>query len=180
MENQNGIQSKEDFSKQFTDTYDLTIKTGSVIIKGFGGSPLPVTQGNKDIMEQLMNVAAFNSLSATESGKHQYLKDVGKAIQGYWNGAQTAQIPPSIPPIGAYQNIAAPSGFALGGGVWPETPPEFPTDEVDNFLNLFVGYATAHLGTIDFLINTQSLYFGFPLIPVLPGVVQTKGYSIPQ
>lgn len=180
MENQNGIQSKEDFSKQFTNTYDLTIKTGSVIVKGFGGSPLPITQGNKDIMEQLMNVAAFNSLSKTQSGQHQYLKDVGKAIQGYWSGAQLAQIPPTIPPIGAYQNIASTSGVALSGGVWPETPPEFPTDQVDNFLDLFVGYATSHLATIDFLINTQSLYFGFPIVPPLPGVVQTKGYTIPQ
>jgi hypothetical protein len=180
MENQNGIKSKEDFAKQFTNTYDLTIKAGSVIVKGFGGSPLPSSRGNKELMENLMVAAAFNSLSKTETGKHQYLKDVGNAVKGYWAGAELFQIPPTFPAPGSYQNLMANSGFASSQGQWPETPPEFPTDNVDTFLDLFVAYAQAHLATIDFTINTTSLYFGFPLIPPLPGVVTTKGYSIPQ
>lgn len=180
MENQTGIESKEDFAKQFTDAYDLSIKTGSIIIKGFGGAPVPAVQGNKKLMEQLMVAAAFNSLSKDQSGQHQYIKDIGKAVQAYWAGATLAQIPPSIPAPGSYQNIIANSGVAISGGVWPETPPEFPTDEVDNFLDLFVAYASVHLSSIDFIINTTSLYFGFPLIPPLPGIVQTKGYSLPQ
>lgn len=180
MGNQNGIKSKEDFAKQFTEAYDLAVKSGTVIIKGLGGVNITATQGQKDLMEKLMIAAGAISLTKTETGQHQYLKLVGQAITAYWGGAQLAQIPPTIPPPGAYQNLLTTTGVASNPGQWPDTPPEFPTDDTDMFLNMFISYASAHLSTVEFSINTTSLYFGFPLIPALPGLVQTKGYLIPQ
>lgn len=180
MDNPSSVVSKEQFAKQFTLAYDTAIRTGSVSIRGFSGFPLPVSKGNTEIMETLMISACAIAQTKTQSGQHTWLKDIGMAIKGYWTGVQLTPVPPSIPPIGAFQNVSLDSGTALGSGVWPQTPPEFPSDTTDMFLNLFVGYATAHLASIDFSVTTTSLYFGFPLIPPLPGNLQTKGYTLPQ
>lgn len=180
MDNPNGVKSKEAFAKQFTLAYDTAIRTGSVSIRGFGGFPLPVSKGNTETMESLMIAACAIAQTKTESGQHTWLKDIGMAVKGYWTGVQLTPIPPSIPPIGAFQNVALNSGTAMGTGVWPQTPPETPSNTTDTFLNLFVIYAISHLASINFSVVTTSLYFGFPLIPPLPGVVQAKGYTLPQ
>ena len=178
MDNPNGVKSKEDFAKQFTTAYDSAMKLGSVTTRGILGLPLPLAKGNTEVMEKLMISACAIALTKSETGKHKWLKDIGQAVLGYWGGAQLAQTPPLIPPLLAFQNIALTSGIVSNPGKWPETPAEQPTDSAGNFLDLFILYAQIHLTTIQFSCTTISLYFGFPLIPPLPGFVQLTGYTL--
>ena len=99
MDNPNGVKSKEAFAKQFTTAYDMAIKPGSVVTRGLGGFPLPVAKGNTEVMEKLMISACAIALTKSETGKHTWLKDIGKAVIGYWGGATLAQIPPQIPAL---------------------------------------------------------------------------------
>jgi len=178
MENPNGVKSKEDFAKKFTDAYDTQVKIGTVLCKGIGGSPLPLKSGNKEIMEKLMVAACSMALTKSDTGKHTFLKDVGSAVVAYWSTGLLQSVPPSIPASGAVQNISLTNGQVMNPGKWPETPPEFPTDDVGNFLDTFTLYANIHLLSIEFMCQTSSLYPGFPLSPILPGILQTKGYQL--
>lgn len=178
MDNPNGVKSKEDFAKQFTLAYDTAIKMGSVTTRGIFGFPLPVAKGNTEVMEKLMIAACSIALTKSETGKHTWLKDIGNAVKGYWSGATLSSVPPLLPPFLAFQNIALTSGTVTNPGKWPTTRPEQPTDAASNFLDLFIIYAQAHLTTIQFGCSTISLYFGFPLIPPLPGFVQVTGYTL--
>jgi hypothetical protein len=178
MQNPDGVNSKEDFAKTFCNAYDSTMKLGTLTVQGISGK-LPISKGNKQLMEKLMISACSNALTKEEPGKHTFLQDVGKAIQAYWSTAQLVSIPPLPPAVGSFQNISLTSGLVSNPGKWPNTPPEQPTDSVDTFINSFVSYATIHLTTVEFVCNTVSLYPGFPTTPPLPGVLQTKGYTIP-
>jgi len=180
MDNPNGVKSKEDFAKQFTQAYDMTMKTGSVITQGFGGLPLPIATGNTEVMEKLMIVACSIAFTKSETGKHKWLKDIGQAILGYWGGVTLVQIPPMIPALGSFQNLALNTGFVSNPGTWPNTPSEQPSETTDLFLDMFISYSQIHLTTIQFTCMTTSLYPGFPLIPALPGFIDLTGYSIPS
>lgn len=178
MSNPNGVKSKEDFAKQFTDAYDTQVKIGTVLCKGIGGSPLGLSSGNKDIMEKLMIVACSNALTKSDTGKHKFIADIGKAVVGYWGTGKLQSIPPSIPATGAIQNVSLDNGMVMNPGKWPNTPPEQPTDDVGNFLDNFTLYADIHLLSIEFLCVTTSIYPSVPAPTVLPGVLQTKGYQL--
>jgi len=178
MDNPNGVKSKEAFAKQFTIAYDTAIKTGSVTTRGIFGFPLPVAKGNTEVMEKLMIAAGAIALTKSETGKHTWLKDIGNAVTGYWGGATLALSPPLLPPFLSFQNISLTSGIVMNPGKWPTTRPEQPVDSSEKFLDLFITYAQLHLTSIEFGCSTISLYFGFPLIPPLPGFVQSKGYTL--
>lgn len=178
MDNPNGVKSKEDFAKQFTQAYNNSILLGSVVTKGFGGSPLPLQKGNVQLMETMMILACSNAFTKSQTGQHSWLTDIGKAVVGYWSGATLVQIPPQIPAVGSFQNIALNSGIVSNPGKWPDTPPEQPTDSSENFLDLFISYAQIHLTTVQFSCTTLSLYPGFPLIPALPGFINLTGYQV--
>ena len=180
MDNPNGVKSKEAFAKQFTTAYDTAMKTGSVTTRGFAGAPLPIATGNTEVMEKLMVAACAIAFTKSETGKHTWLKDIGQAIIGYWGGATLVQIPPQIPAMGSFQNISLTSGVVSNPGKWPTTRPEQPIDSADKFLDLFIIYAQTHLSSIQFSASTISLYFGFPLIPPLPGFIQLTGYTLPS
>ena len=177
MSNPNGVKSKEDFAKQFTRAYDSAMITGSVVTRSFGGFPLPIQKGNKELMETMVVLAC--SIALTKKDRHTFIKDLGKAVLGYWGGATLQLMPPQIPAVGAFQNIASVSAVVSNAGTWPETPPEFPTDDSGKFLDLFIAYATTHLTTVQAIISTTSLYPGFPLLPPSPGVVTLTGYQLP-
>jgi len=138
MDNPNGVKSKEAFAKQFTTAYDMAIKPGSVLTRGLGGFPLPVVKGNTEIMEKLMIAACAIAFTKSETGKHTWLKDIGKAVIGYWGGATLAQIPPQIPALLSFVNLGLTSGLVSNPGKWPETPPEQPVDDPGRFLDLFI------------------------------------------
>jgi len=177
MSNPNGVKSKEDFAKQFTQAYDFAMITGSISTRGFGGFPLPIQKGNKELMETMVTLAC--SIALTKQDRHAFIKDLGKAVLGYWGGATLQQIPPAIPAVGAFQNIASVSAVVSNPGTWPQSPPEFPTDKPSNFLDMFIAYATVHLSSVQAIVSTTSLYPGFPLLPPSPGVVTLTGYQLP-
>ena len=178
MDNPNGVKSKEAFAKQFTTAYDMAIKPGSVVTRGIVGLPLPLAKGNTDVMEKLMIAACAIAFTKSETGKHRWLKDIGQAVIGYWSGATLSQVPPMIPALLSFQNIALTSGVVSNPGKWPNTPPEQPIDDSGKFLDLFISYAQIHLSTLQFSCSTISLYPGFPLIPALPGYISLTGYTL--
>ena len=180
MDNPNVVKSKEDFAKQFTLAYDTAIKLGSVTTRGFGGAPLPVAKGNTEVMEKLIISACAIALTKSETGKHSWMSDIGNAVLGYWSGATLVQIPPQILPLGSFQNISLTSGLVTNPGKWSGTRPEQPVDTSEKFLDTFIIYAQNHLTSIEFSASTISLYFGFPLIPPLPGYVPLNGYTLPS
>ena len=178
MDNPNGVKSKEEFAKKFTQSYNNSILMGTVLTKGFGGAPLPLQKGNVQLMETLMILACANAFTKSDTGKHSWLTDIGKAVIGYWTGATLMQVPPMIPAIGSFQNIALNSGIVSNPGTWPPTPPEQPVSTTDIFIDLFISYAKIHLTTIQFSCITTSLYPGFPLVPPLPGFIFLTGYTL--
>lgn len=178
MDNPNGVKSKEEFAKKFTQSYNNSILTGTVFTKGFGGAPLPLQKGNVQLMETLMILACANAFTKSDTGKHSWLTDIGKAVIGYWTGATLMQVPPMIPAIGSFQNIALNSGIVSNPGTWPPTPPEQPVSTTDIFIDLFISYAKIHLTTIQFSCITTSLYPGFPLVPPSPGFINLTGYQV--
>jgi len=177
MSNPNGVKSKEDFAKQFTQAYDFAMITGSIVTRGFGGAPLPIQKGNKELMEKMVILAC--TVALTKQDRHTFIKDLGKAVLGYWSGATLQLIPPSIPALGSFQNISSTTAIISNPGTWPETPPEFPTDDSANFLDMFIAYGTTHLTTIQAMVSTISLYPGFPLLPPAPGFITLTGYQLP-
>jgi hypothetical protein len=177
MGNPNGVESKEDFAKQFTQAYDSAVKAGTINTRGFAGVNLPILEGKVDLMEQLMVAAC--SIALTKSERHTFLKDVGQAVIAYWTGATLTDIPPFEPATNSFQNIQSVFAIVNNPGQWSDTPAELPVDDVNIFLDNFILYATQHLSTIQFTIQTISLYPGFPLFPPSPGVVVTSGYFIP-
>jgi hypothetical protein len=177
MSNPNGVKSKEDFAKQFTQSYNSAILTGTIITKGFGGAPFPIQKGNTELMEKLVVLAC--SIALTKKERHTFIKDLGKAVVGYWTGATLQLIPPLIPAPGSFQNIASVVAQVSNPGTWPESPPEFPTDAASKFLDTFITYATIHLTTIQATVVTTSLYPGFPLFPPSPGLIVLTGYQLP-
>lgn len=178
MDNPNGVKSKEDFAKQFTQAYNNTMLLGTVTTRGFGGLNLPVQKGNVELMEKMMILASSIALTKSETGQHSFLKDIGQSIIGYWSGATLVQIPPQIPAIGSFQNISLTSGVCSNPGQWPNTPSEQPTTASENFIDLFISYAQIHLTTLQFSCTTTSLYPGFPLVPPSPGFINLVGYMI--
>ena len=138
MDNPNGVKSKEAFAKQFTAAYDMAIKPGSVVTRGIVGLPLPLQKGNTQLMETMMILACATAFTKSQTGQHSWLTDIGKAVVGYWTGATLSSVPPMIPAILSFQNIALTSGIVSNPGKWPTTPPEQPTDAAENFIDLFI------------------------------------------
>jgi hypothetical protein len=57
MQNQPGINSYQDWSRRFTQEYDMLIRRGTQII-----NKVPIQQGNVKLMEQLSNLACLQAL----------------------------------------------------------------------------------------------------------------------
>jgi len=178
MENPNGVKSKEDFAKKFTDAYDTQVKLGTILVKGIGGAPVQIKSGNKELMEKLMVAACATALTKSDTGQHTFLKDVGNAVVTYWSTGELQSVPPQVPPKGAIQNLQLDKGQVVKPGQWPNTPPEQPTDDVGDFLDSFTLYADIHLLSIEFMCVCKSLYPSVPAPTVLPGVLKTKGYQL--
>ena len=78
--------------KQFTQSYNAAILTGTITTRGFAGVPFPIQKGNTELMEKLV-VLAFKIFN--KKRKTIFIKDLGKAVVGYWT-ATLQLIPPLI------------------------------------------------------------------------------------
>lgn len=175
MQNQEGIESSDDFVDKFVNEYDLMVKRGFQTINN-----IPVQTGNTETMKTLAKLACQTAISV-QSGNHTFIDDLGKSIVGYWTGTTLViGIPPVIPAVGAIQNISSTSATVINPGQWSPIGPTPPINDSDIFLNTLLAGIQSHLPTIQFLYNTISLYPSVPPTPPAPGVLTSNGYTIPS
>lgn len=174
MQNQDGVESSDDFAEKITNEYDLVVKSGFQTVNN-----VPLQSGNKKSMESFIKIACQSSISKTQ-GQHNFIDDIGKAITQYWLGAKLiVGIPPVIPAVGAIQNITTSDVIVINPGQWTPIGPTPPTNDTNIFLDILIAGIRSHLPTIQFLYNTTSLYPSIPAPILGPGILQATGYTIP-
>lgn len=175
MQNQESINSSDDFATKLTNEYDLCIK------RGFQSTidAVPLSKGNKSGMESLVKVACKIAL-LKQSGNHTFIDDIGKGVVVYWVGASlAAPMPPITPAIGAIQNISTTSIPVTSPGAWaPIGPIPPPNTDSNIFLDLLITSMKIHLTTIIGTYMTLSLYPTFPPTPPAPGMLPFVGYVV--
>ena len=174
MQNQQGINSSDDFATKLTNEYDLMVKRGFQTINN-----IPVQTGNKQSMESLVKIACQISLTV-QSGNHTFIDDIGNAIILYWTGTTLVTgIPPVIPAIGSISNITTTAASVSNPGQWTPVGSTPPNNDSNIFLDMLLVGIQSHLPTIQFLYNTISLYPTLPVPTPAPGILQSTGYTIP-
>ena len=175
MQNQEGINSFNDFAKKLTDEYDSVVKMGFQTINN-----VPIQRGNKTSMETFVNLACQKALTVRE-GNHTFIDDVGNAIKFYWTGAMLmTPNPPVTPAQFAISNLSSTKAVVSNPGQWSPIGPTSPIDDSNLFLDMLVAGIQSHLPTIEFLYETISSYPSIPAPIIAPGILQAKGYTIPQ
>jgi len=175
MQNQEGIESSDDFADKFVSEYDLMVKRGFQTINN-----VPIQMGNTETMKTFCRIATQTALSVRE-GNHTFIDDLGNAIVFYWSGATLITgIPPVIPAVGSYQNITTTNASVINPGTWTPIGPTSPINDSNIFLDTLLAGIQSHLPSIQFLYNTISLYPSVPPTPPAPGVLTSNGYTIPQ
>lgn len=156
------------FSKLFTTSYDIVIKTGFDSL-----NKVPLAKGNTILMEStLTSLLLQTQLSTTLT----FLDVVGPAIIGYWVGAELSHFPPPmIPAIGTIKNISTLSAIVLSPGVW--TPlPVVPNNNSSIFLDAFISSAKIHLTTVSGIFSVIGQYP--PPAPAAPAILPWSGYNV--
>ena len=175
MSNQRGINSHQDFAKTFVLEYDGAIRRGYQIV-----NKVSVLKTNTELMETLLNLSLLVALQK-QKGLHDIINQFGNAITGYWIGTTLNNYPvPIIPATGAFQNIQTTSASVTKPGEFPDMKQQYPTDNIEIFLDMLILAMKTHLFTIEGVYNTISLYPGFPAVPPAPGILQWTGYEVPN
>ena len=176
MNNPIGIVTPVQFATKLAIEYDSCMRRGGQLI-----GKEAIMAGNLPLMLSLLGVAQAKAITKTQPGKHDFLADVGKAVEGYWTGATLMPFPIyPIPAPGSIQNIILNSGMVTNPGKWPKVPFELPTKSCLTFLESFVMFAKIHLFTLQGMFMTTSLYPSVPAPIPAPGVVNWVGYTIPN
>ena len=176
MNNPIGIVTPVQFATKLATEYDSCMRRGGQLI-----GKEAVMAGNLPLMLSLLGVAQAKAITKTQPGKHDFLSDVGKAVEGYWTGATLMPFPIyPIPAPGSIQNLILNSGMVTNPGKWPKVPFEIPTKSCLTFLEAFVMFAKIHLFTLQGMFMTTSLYPSVPAPIPAPGVANWVGYTIPN
>lgn len=174
MSNQSGIGSYNEFADKLTTEYDMCVRRGYQTTNN-----IPLSSANKPMMLTLVTIACQKAF-AVQKGPHSFIDDIGKGVVAYWSGASlVTPIPPPIPAVGAIANITTTAAMVTNPGTWSPTGPEFPTNNIDDFLSKLESGMKIHLTTISGLYNTISMYPGFPTVPPAPGVLSFTGWTVP-
>jgi len=176
MNNPLGIATPVQFATKLAQEYDSCMRRGGQLI-----GKESVLAGNLPLMLSLITVAQAKAITKTQPAKHDFLADVGKAVEGYWTGATLQPFPIyPIPAPGSIQNIILNSGLVTNPGKWPKVPFEIPTKSCLTFIEAFVMFAKIHLFTLQGMFMTTSLYPSAPSPIPAPGVANWVGYIIPD
>jgi len=164
----NNIANNYSFAQSLTEEYDKVIRGGKTLIGG-----VPFTGGNVKLMESTL-LLILNTTTLSKTGD--LLRDIGPAIQAYWLGATSANIPvPTIPCTGAVANLTTIVGLNLSPGLWtPIVVP--PMASISPFLLNFIISASVHLLTVGGLFTCNCTYP--PPAPPAPGVLPWFGYFV--
>ena len=176
MNNPLGIVTPVQFATKLAQEYDSCMRRGGQLI-----GKESVLAGNLPLMISLLGVAQAKAITKTQPAKHDFLADVGKAVEGYWTGATLQPFPIyPIPAPGSIQNLILNSGLVTNPGKWPKVPFEIPTKSCLTFIESFVMFAKIHLFTLQGMFMTTSLYPSAPAPIPAPGVANWVGYTIPD
>ena len=175
MSNQRGIDSYNNFAKTFVLEYDMAIRRGYQTI-----NKVSVLKTNTELMETILNLSFLVALQK-QKGLHDIINQIGMGVKGYWIGTTLNNFPvPIIPATGAFQNIQTTSASVTNPGKFPDMKQQYPTDNIEIFLDMLILGMQSHLFTIEGVYNTISLYPGFPTVPPAPGILQWVGYEVPN
>ena len=106
MNNPIGVVTPVQFATKLATEYDSCMRRGGQLI-----GKEAVMAGNLPLMLSLMGVAQAKAITKTQPSKHDFLSDVGKAVEGYWTGATLMPFPIyPIPAPGSIQNLVLNSG----------------------------------------------------------------------
>ena len=176
MNNPIGVVTPVQFASKLATEYDSCMRRGGQLI-----GKESVMAGNLPLMLTLITVAQTKAITKTQPGKHDFLADIGKAVEGYWTGATLMPFPIyPIPAAGSLQNIILNSGMVTNPGKWPKVPFEIPTKSSLVFIEAFVMFAKIHLFTLQGMFMTTSLYPSVPSPIPAPGVANWVAYMIPD
>lgn len=176
MNNPLGVVTPVQFATKLATEYDSCMRRGGQLI-----GKESVLVGNLPLMLTLVTVGQAKAITKTQPGKHDFLADVGKAVEGYWTGATLQPFPIyPIPAPGSIQNLILNSGLVTNPGKWPKVPFEIPTKSCLTFIEAFVMFAKIHLFTLQGMFMTTSLYPSAPAPIPAPGVANWVGYMIPD
>ena len=178
MGNQEEIDSSDDFAKKLTTEYDNCIKRGFQQ-PSLSGFPIPLKTGKTDLMEMMVKSACATALNV-KKGKHTFIDDIGKSIQGgYWVGAEMdTQIPPMGVTPPAFMNISTTLAMVSNSGVWTPIGPTPPLNDTNIFLDILIASMKIHLTTIAGTYILESLYPGVPVVKA-PSLLPFIGYTVP-
>lgn len=176
MNNPIGVVTPVQFATKLATEYDSCMRRGGQLI-----GKEAVMAGNLPLMLSLMGVAQAKAITKTQPSKHDFLSDVGKAVEGYWTGATLMPFPIyPIPAPGSIQNLVLNSGMVTNPGKWPKVPFEIPTKSCLTFIEAFVMFAKIHLFTLQGMFMTTSLYPSAPSPIPAPGVANWVAYTVPD
>ena len=176
MNNPIGVVSPAQYAIKLATEYDSCMRRGGQLI-----GKESVMVGNLGLMTTLLSVAHAKAITKTQPGKHKFLADAGKAVEGYWTGATMMPFPIyPIPAPGSIQNLILNSGMVTNPGKWPSVPFEIPMKSCLPFLEAFVMFAKIHLFTVQGMFMTTSLYPSAPAPIPAPGLVNWQAYTIPD
>jgi len=173
MNNQQGINSYQDYAKKLVTEYDMLIKRGFQIINN-----VSIQKGNTDLMESQIILAHTLALQK-KNGLYTIINGIGNGIIGYWTGATLNTFPtPVIPAVGSFQNISTTSALVTNPGKFPNMGTQTPITDSEIYLDQLIAGITLHLTTIEGMYNTISLY---PSVPpaIAPGFLEWTAYTIP-
>lgn len=176
MNNPIGIVTPIQFATKLATEYDSCMRRGGQLI-----GKESVLFGNLPLMLTLVTVAQAKAITKTQPGKHSFLTDIGKAVEGYWTAATLQPFPIyPIPAPGSIQNLIINSAMVTNPGKWGTVPFEIPTKSCLTFIEAFVMFAKIHLFQVQGMFMTTSLYPSVPSPIPAPGVVNWQAYTIPD
>ena len=127
--------SSSEFALYLANEYKNCISNGSDIV-----TKNKLKVGNYSLMVSLLNAACSAGLVSTDAGFYSKWMDLlGKAIVGFWSGAQLdIQNIPAIPAPGTTANIQVTSNIVINPGTWPSGITVSPNEDVNVFINNFI------------------------------------------
>jgi hypothetical protein len=99
-------------AETYANEYDAAVKRGNDLV-----NLVSVKNGNVEAMKQIFKAALQKGLSSNVP--YDLVGEMGQGVIAYWTGATLNEFPiPTIPAIGATQNIGVTSNIVINPGTW--------------------------------------------------------------
>ena len=143
MANPSGVVTSAQFANKLTTEYDMCVRRGFQTTNN-----IPLQTGNVAGMLALTTIACQKAF-VVQTGPHNFIDDIGKAVISYWSGASLlVGIPPLIPADGSLSNLTTTNAIVTNPGNWTSFGPELPTSNTNDFLEILASAMQIHITTI--------------------------------